>query len=275
MTQAHHRKRLIAGNWKMFKTPSETEAFIRALSEKLHGMAQPLSTWPEILVCPPFISLKLAWDTVDDTGKPILIGAQTMDSHEDGAFTGEISPKMLRSVCIRNVLVGHSERRQYFNETDETVSAKTRAALANDIRPIVCVGETLAEREAGQTDTVLTRQVNTALNGVSAEEMAFLVVAYEPVWAIGTGKVCDAAEANRVCHLIRTLIAGLTNSPTADQVRILYGGSVKPENFPELLTQSDIDGGLVGGASLDVDSFYQLISQAAYFSEGAIHGCRI
>jgi triosephosphate isomerase len=245
-------KPLIAGNWKMFKTTAEAVSFTEALAQRVQAL--PADARPDILLCPPYTALSVVVEATQRLNAPFAVGAQNMESRDNGAYTGEISPLMLKDLRVGWVLIGHSERRQYYNETDETVNAKTRAALAHDLSPVVCVGESLDEREAGQTDTVIERQVTRALSGLNDTEIQRLVFAYEPVWAIGTGKTCDAAEANRVCGRIRSLLGA--NGAT---VRVLYGGSVKPENTAELMSQSDINGALVGGASLEPDSFFRII----------------
>jgi len=251
------RRPIIAGNWKMFKTTPEAAAFTEALQKRVQ--AQPKDSLPEIVLCPPYTALTTVRDAANKVNAPFEVAAQNMDYHDNGAYTGEISPLMLLDLNIRWVVIGHSERRQYFNETDETVASKTVIALKYGMTPIVCVGELLQEREAGSTDRVIEQQVRTVLDQVNPEDYAKLVFAYEPVWAIGTGKVCEADEANRVCKLIRQIIA---ENGSAEQTRILYGGSVKPDNTAGLMSQSDIDGGLVGGASLEPDSFFGIIEQA-------------
>lgn len=248
------RRPIMAGNWKMHKTTGETVAFLEALHDTVKPI--PKDGLPVIVIAPPFTALEIASKTVQHLNAPFLIAAQTMDSHEQGAYTGEISVGMLKDLNVNPVIIGHSERRQYFNETDASVNAKTLAALNAHITPIVCVGETLAEREAGKTDAVIRTQVTGALKDIPPEQYEHLVFAYEPVWAIGTGKTCEADEANRVCALIRGI---LNESGSGELTRILYGGSVKPENIQSLMAQSDIDGGLVGGASLEPDSFLALI----------------
>lgn len=246
------RKPLMAGNWKMYKTGAEAEAYLQALSGLLKG--KPAADLPDIVVCAPFTALDAANRTLND-GSPIALGAQNMASQPEGAFTGEVSVRMLQAVNVRYVIIGHSERREYFNETDESVNAKVKAALANNLVPIVCVGESLAQRESGQTDEWVSAQVRAALAGISSEERTRLVMAYEPIWAIGTGKVCEADEANRVIDLIRQVAE-------APGMRILYGGSMKPDNVTGLMAQPEIDGGLVGGASLEPESMMRLIEAA-------------
>jgi len=251
------RRPIVAGNWKMFKTTGEAADFVQALWKKVQ--AHDSAELPEIVICPPFTALATVQETVSQLGAPFVIAAQTMESRDNGAYTGEVSPPMLLDLGIRWVVIGHSERRQYYNETDETVAAKTVAALKHGITPIVCVGELLQDRETSQTDHVIEQQVLAVLDKIHADDIPKIVVAYEPVWAIGTGKVCEAAEANRVCGLIRH---HLRNAGSGDQTRVLYGGSVKPDNMQQLMQQSEIDGGLVGGASLEPDSFAALIEHA-------------
>lgn len=254
---SNQRRPIIAGNWKMFKTTPEAAAFTEALHKRVQ--AQPAGSLPEIVICPPFTALTTVRDAANKLNASFEVAAQTMDHHDNGAYTGEISPLMLLDINIRWVVIGHSERRQYFNETDKSVADKTVTALRYEMTPIVCVGELLQEREAGSTDRVIEQQVRAVLDQVEAKDLPKLVFAYEPVWAIGTGKVCEADEANRVCKLIRHIVS---EYGSAEQTRILYGGSVKPDNTAGLMSQSDIDGGLVGGASLDPDSFFGIIEQA-------------
>lgn len=254
---ASTRRPIIAGNWKMFKTTQEAAAFTNALWQAVQPCVG--AALPEIVICPPFTALATVKQTADSLKAPFIVAAQTMESRDNGAYTGEISPLMLLDLGIRWVVIGHSERRQYYNETDETVAQKTVAALKHGMTPIVCVGESLQEREAGQTDRVIEQQVRAVLSQISAADLPKIVVAYEPVWAIGTGKVCEAPEANRVCALIRRF---LNEAGSGEQTRILYGGSVKPDNTQALMSQSDIDGGLVGGASLEPASFFGIIEQA-------------
>lgn len=247
------RRPIIAGNWKMFKTVGESVQFVQVLAQQLKDLQS--DALPEVMICPPFTALSSVQDSCRQLSSSISVVAQTMGAADQGAYTGEISPLMLSDLQVRHVLLGHSERRQYFNETDSSVADKAVLALAHNITPVVCVGETLEEREAGTTDTVVTRQIKAVLDRLVPDKFEKLVVAYEPVWAIGTGKVCDAEEANRVCGVIRQQMG----SKGAD-VRILYGGSVKPDNAEQLMRYADIDGALVGGASLDASSFYQIIT---------------
>lgn len=251
------RRPIMAGNWKMFKTTAEAAAFTESLAHKVKAL--PAGELPEIFIAPPFTALSTVIETTQKQKAPFQVAAQTMESRDSGAYTGEISPLMLLDLGVKAVLIGHSERRQYYNETDASVNTKTKAALQHGLLPIVCVGETLAQREAGETDRVIETQIRKGLEGIEASAYPTLVIAYEPVWAIGTGKVCDAAEANRVCGVIRSLLNQLGGGT---QTRILYGGSVKPDNIRELMGQAEIDGGLVGGASLEPDSFFQLIQGA-------------
>lgn len=246
------RKPIIAGNWKMHKTAAESAALVREIHALTNGVQDV-----EIVVCPPFTSLAAAAGAVNGTN--IGLGAQNMHWEDKGAFTGEIAPGMLKDIGCTHVIIGHSERRQYFAETDQTVNNKLKAALKAGLQPIVCVGETLAEREANATEQVVGVQVKGGLSGLTAEQAAGLVIAYEPVWAIGTGRTASAEDANAVCAFIRRTAAGLFGQPCADSIRIQYGGSVKPDNVAELMAKPDIDGALVGGASLEAESFSKLV----------------
>ena len=246
------RKPIIAGNWKMHKTIAEALEFVNEVKDRVNNDKV------EAVICAPFTLLK---DLKQATkGTNIKIGAQNMHFEEKGAFTGEISPLMLKELDMDYVVIGHSERRQYFNETDETVNKKVLKALEVGIDPILCVGETLEEREAGNTKDVCKVQVEKALENVSKEDLAKVVIAYEPVWAIGTGKTATNEIAQDVCGYIRSVVAELYGQEVADQVRIQYGGSVKPEGLKALLEQPDIDGALVGGASLVEDSYKAMIA---------------
>jgi len=249
------RTPIVAGNWKMFKTIAEASDFAANVSK-----AAPIAGVEQV-ICAPFTTLPALSELFK--GSSIALGAQNMHYAENGAFTGEISPLMLKELGVKYVIIGHSERRQYFNETDETVNLKSKAALQHGLLPIICVGETLAEREAGKTEEVVRVQTEAALAGISADQAKTVVVAYEPVWAIGTGKSSSAAEANETIRYIRQVIASLYGQDTADQVRIQYGGSVKPDNIASYLQESDIDGALVGGASLTADGFLQLVAGAS------------
>ena len=245
------RKPIIAGNWKMLKTIAEALEFVNEVKDRVNNDKV------EAVICAPFTLLK---DLKQATkGTNIKIGAQNMHFEEKGAFTGEISPLMLKELDMDYVVIGHSERRQYFNETDETVNKKVLKALEVGIDPILCVGETLEEREAGNTKDVCKVQVEKALENVSKEDLAKVVIAYEPVWAIGTGKTATSEDANDVIAYIREVVANLYGE-LANEVRIQYGGSVKPSNVAEIMNQSDIDGALVGGASLEANDYVELVN---------------
>ena len=245
------RKPIIAGNWKMHKTIAEALEFVNEVKDRVNNDKV------EAVICAPFTLLK---DLKQATkGTNIKIGAQNMHFEEKGAFTGEISPLMLKELDMDYVVIGHSERRQYFNETDETVNKKVLKALEVGIDPILCVGETLEEREAGNTKDVCKVQVEKALENVSKEDLAKVVIAYEPVWAIGTGKTATSEDANDVIAYIREAVANLYGE-LANEVRIQYGGSVKPSNVAEIMNQSDIDGALVGGASLEANDYVELVN---------------
>jgi len=248
------RQPIIAGNWKMYKTPSEAVEFVRRLQEASAGVDNV-----EIVVAPPFPALVPVAGVL--AGSFIGLAAQNMFWEAEGAFTGEVSPVMLAEIGCRYVILGHSERRQYFGETDANVNRKARAALDRGLVPIVCVGESLDEREAGRTEKVVTAQIQGCLAGLPADAVAGLVIAYEPVWAIGTGRTASPADAQEVSARIRALVAELFGREAADRVRIQYGGSVKPENTRALMSQPDIDGALVGGASLKVESFAGIIRE--------------
>lgn len=254
------RKPFIAGNWKMHKSAVEARAFLKSLRAAVDGV-----TDRTVVVCPPFTALSAAAEELK--GSSIALGAQNAHWEKQGAFTGEIAPAMLAELGCRYVIVGHSERRQYFGETDATVQKRMLAVLAAGLTPIVCIGETLAEREAGQTLSVIERQMKTGLAGLS--QPTAIVIAYEPVWAIGTGKTATPEQAEEVHAFVRQQFASLYSEAAAQSVQILYGGSVKPENMAALMQQADIDGGLVGGACLDADSFARIVkfnAQAAAVS---------
>jgi len=258
------RKTIIAGNWKMHKTAAEAKELAQAL---VNGVKAELggSPLPDIVICPTFVCLPEVLTTVK--GSPISVGGQNMDHRDSGAFTGEIAAPMLTSLGVSHVIIGHSERRQFFGETNQSVNLKTQAALKHGLIPIVCVGETLAEREANRTDDVIKQQITEGLADISAADAAKLVIAYEPVWAIGTGKNCESPEANRVCKMIRDTISDLykavSGSSIADGIPVLYGGSVKPSTIDEQMEQSDIDGALVGGAALKAEEFLPIIKGGA------------
>ena len=250
------RNKVIAGNWKMNKDVSETEDLINGLKKALDFELKNVT----VVVCPPFTSLETAMRLVKGTA--IGLGAQNMYLEDEGAFTGEVSAKMLRAVGCRYVILGHSERRQFFRETDDFINKKVKKALASGLIPIVCVGETLDEREKNITHQVVTTQVKGVLKDVSASDVEKLIIAYEPVWAIGTGRNATPQQAEEVHLLIRKLISELYGPATADRLVIQYGGSVKPDNAADLLAEPDIDGALVGGACLKVDSFAAIIKAA-------------
>jgi triosephosphate isomerase len=246
------RKKLIAANWKMYKTPEQTIAFFTEFLSMVAGHSRD-----EIVVCTPFVDLHAAVKAA--RGSNVAVGAQNMHWAKEGAFTGEVSPVMLTAIQVTHVIIGHSERRQYFNETDDTVNRKLEIALENGLTPIVCVGEVLEEREAGLTEDVLRRQCTRAFNGISARKAAKLAIAYEPVWAIGTGKTATPQMASDAHMVIRHEAEKAFGKEFAQKLRILYGGSVKPDNASALMSESEIDGALVGGASLDPASFTKIV----------------
>lgn len=239
---------VIAGNWKLFKTIGESITLVNELKPLVANNHDV-----EIVVAPVFTALSRVYDAIE--GSNILLAAQDCYWEEEGAFTGEVAPKQLKDAGCSYVIIGHSERRQYFGETDLTVNRKTGAAIAAGLNAIVCVGELLAERELDQTFSVIETQIKGGLSGLTAEDLTHVIIAYEPVWAIGTGKTASDAQAQEVHVFIRQLVARLFNPSVADAVRILYGGSVKPDNVKGLMAQPDIDGALVGGASLKAESF--------------------
>jgi len=247
------RRPVIAGNWKMYKTQAETRAFFAALKPLVAG-----STHCDIVVAPPYTALAAAVEAV--RGSAISIAAQDVHWEKEGAFTGEVSTKMLVEAGCRDVIIGHSERRQYFGETDEAVHKKLKAALEADLVPIVCVGETLKEREAGQTETVLNRQFRGGFSTLTGAEFSRIIIAYEPVWAIGTGRTATPEMAAEAHRFLRQLAAAGFTPERAAGLRILYGGSVKPDNIKGLMAQVEIDGALVGGASLDAQSFASIVN---------------
>jgi triosephosphate isomerase len=249
------RKKLIAGNWKMNKTAAEASALLKDIRI---GVGKRNDV--EVVVCPPFTALESSAVALE--GSMVKLGAQNMHHEANGAFTGEISAPMLRSLFVTHVILGHSERRTLFGDTDKFVNQKVLSAIKNQLKPILCVGETLAERDAGTTLTVVKTQLEGGLEGVNKDTASTLVIAYEPVWAIGTGKVATTEQAQEVHAFIRGLLGKLFGDQTAQKIRILYGGSMKPANAGELLAQADIDGGLVGGASLEARSFLDLVAAA-------------
>ena len=246
------RKKVIAGNWKMNMLPNEAMAFIETLAPMVKN------TQNEVILCVPYTDL--FYSLLTSQGTNIKIGAQNMHFEEKGAYTGEVSAQMLKCIGVEYVIIGHSERRQYFAETDETVNKKVKTALKNELNPIVCVGETLEQRENGKTEEIITTQTKLALEGISSEDVKKVIIAYEPIWAIGTGKTATSEDANNSVKAIRNEIAKLYGNNIAEEIIIQYGGSVKSSNAKELFTTSDIDGGLVGGASLKADEFSKIVN---------------
>ncbi len=253
-TGAETRQKIVAGNWKMHTTVAEATALAGALTRDLGRIDSP-----QVVVCPPFISLAAVAEAV--AGSSLAVGAQNLHWVEKGAYTGEISPPMLAGIC-QYVIVGHSERRQYFGETDETVNRKARAALDYALIPIICVGESLSQRESGETGLWLDGQITAALNDLGPGDVSGLVIAYEPIWAIGTGRAATSAQANDTIGGIRRTVADLFGSEVAAGVPILYGGSVTAANSKEFLTQPEVDGALVGGASLKAVEFAAIVRAA-------------
>lgn len=254
------RKKLVAGNWKMYKDKSETVELISQLKEKL--INNSFNADVEVVICPPFTSIEIAGELIK--GSIIKLGAQNLHTEIEGAFTGEVSAKMLKSFGVEYVILGHSERRTYFKESNEFINQKILRSIEFSLKPIFCLGETLSEREEGKTFSVVEEQLVKGLNGISRVDLENVVIAYEPVWAIGTGKTATPEQAQEVHAFLREKIAELYDSEVANKVKILYGGSVKPENAKELFKQPDIDGGLIGGACLKADSFYQIIVAAQF-----------
>lgn len=246
------RKKVIAGNWKMNMLPNEAIKFIEELTPLVKD------TENEVILCVPYTDLFYALLTAQGTN--IKIGAQNMHFEESGAFTGEVSAKMLKSIGVEYVIIGHSERRQYFAETDETVNKKIKTAIENGLKPIVCVGETLSQKETGKAERVITKQIELALEGLKEKEVEQMIIAYEPIWAIGTGKTATKEDANEAIQAIRNKIAKIYGQTVANGVIIQYGGSVKSTNAKELFEMSDIDGGLVGGASLKPEEFSKIVN---------------
>jgi triosephosphate isomerase (TIM) len=251
------RKPIIAGNWKMHKTASEAKTF----TEEVKGLV-PDTDKVDSVICAPALFLE---NLVEQTKESkVSIGAQNMHFEESGAFTGEVSPVALADIGVEYVIIGHSERREMFNETDDSVNKKTLAAFKHNLTPIVCVGETLEQRENNETKDLVGAQVKQALTGLTEDQVKQTVIAYEPIWAIGTGKSSTAEDANEVCAHIRQVVASEFSQSAADSVRVQYGGSVKPNNIKEYMAQSDIDGALVGGASLEPQSFLQLLEAGSH-----------
>lgn len=248
------RKKIIAGNWKMNKTPSEAKTLTEAIVSKAAGAVC------DVVVCPTAICIPAAVEAAK--GSNVAVGAQNVHFKESGAYTGELAANMLTEAGVEYVIIGHSERRQYFGETDETVNLRTKAAIAAGLKPIVCVGESLTEREQGIMDDTVRRQTKIALLGIDAADVKNIVIAYEPVWAIGTGKTATADQADEVCGIIRETIKNLYGAEVSEAVRIQYGGSMNAGNAAELLAKPNIDGGLIGGASLKPDDFAVIIAAA-------------
>ncbi|MBP5237508.1 MAG: triose-phosphate isomerase [Clostridia bacterium] len=251
------RTTVIAGNWKMNKTPKEAKALVKAIKAELEG--KDVSKC-EIVACVPYVDL--ATVIKEAKGSPVKVGAENVHWAESGAFTGEISAAMLKEIGVEYVIIGHSERRQYFGETDQTVNARVKAALAAGLKVILCVGELLAEREEGVTAEVVSRQVKIDLLGITKEQMANVIIAYEPVWAIGTGKTATSDQADEVCGLIREVLGKLYTKKLAEATTIQYGGSMNAKNAEELLSKVNVDGGLIGGASLKAPDFAAIIAAA-------------
>ena len=243
---------LIAGNWKMYKTPAEAAFTARQLVNQVTDVRGV-----DVMIAPPFPALGAVAEVV--LGSKIQLGAQNLFWEDEGAFTGEVAPVMLTSLGVRFVIIGHSERRQYFGETDQTVRRRIGAALRNGMVPVLCIGETEAERDAAQTFSVLDKQLTYGLEGLLSDQLGQMVVAYEPVWAIGTGKTATREQAQEAHRFIRDRLSGLFDSAWAETIRILYGGSVKPENIADLMAMDDIDGALVGGASLKAETFAKIV----------------
>ena len=252
------RKPIIAGNWKMNMLQADARNLFMGVAK--HAEEHTVDELPTIIIAPTFTSIAAVEGMRCDKCRPLVkTAAQNCHWEKSGAYTGEISVEMVKDAGCDYVIIGHSERRQYFSETDEMINKKAKAILAGGLLPIICCGETLEQREAGQTDAHIASQIKAALDGISSEDVAKSVIAYEPIWAIGTGKTCDSAEANRVIAMIRNVVKEVAGAEAGDAIRILYGGSVKPSTIEEQMRQSDIDGALVGGASLKADSFNEII----------------
>jgi len=250
------RKTIIAGNWKMYKTTTEAIELANGLKRELFNLESDI----DIVICPPFTVLSEVGEVIADSN--IQLGAQDTFWQDEGAFTGEVSPLMLKDAGVEFVIIGHSERRQYFGETNDSVNKKIKAVIQTGLTPIVCVGETLKERELGETFQVLDDQLHYGLKDIEEQDILKVVIAYEPVWAIGTGKTATSQQAQEAQKYIRDLLIKMYNKDTANEVRIQYGGSVKPENISELINQPDVDGALVGGASLKIESFTEICRRA-------------
>ncbi len=255
------RKYLIAGNWKMNAGPSEARQLIKNIRKELANT----SVKSEVLVCPPSVSIPTVQEEIKDLNS-VLVGAQNVHFEDNGAYTGELSTQMLKEAGCRFVIIGHSERRAYFGETDEIVNKKAKKSLNDGLKPIICVGESLEQRKAGEHKKLVKNQVTAAFAGIDAESAKKAVVAYEPIWAIGTGETASPEQAQEMHEIIRNELAGIYNDETASSIRILYGGSMKPENAADLLKQQDVDGGLIGGASLKAHSFVSIINTAESYN---------
>lgn len=255
------RKYLIAGNWKMNAGPSEARQLIRNIRKEMVDI-NPKS---EVLVCPPYISLSAVQEELKELNS-VILGAQNVHFEDNGAYTGELSTQMLKEAGCRFVIIGHSERRQYFCETDETVNKKAKKCLNDGLKPIICVGESLEQRKTGEHKDLVKKQIKAAFSGIDAEAVKKVVVAYEPIWAIGTGETATPEQAQEMHEIIRNEISGIYNDDIASSVRILYGGSMKPENAGDLLKQTDVDGGLIGGASLKAHSFISILKTAESYN---------
>ena len=256
------RKPIIAGNWKMNLLQSDAKALFDGINSFVSNYTA--KELPSIVIAPVFTCLNQVHSVACDCGcegTKIAVAAQNCHWEKSGAYTGEISVEMAKDAGCSYIIIGHSERRQYFSETDEMINKKAKAILAGGLIPIICCGESLEQREAGSTDSWIASQIRAALDGISPEDVAKSVIAYEPIWAIGTGKSCDADEANRVIKMIRSVVAECAGTAAADSIRILYGGSVKPSTIEEQMSKSDIDGALIGGASLKADSFNEIIEK--------------
>ncbi len=256
------RKPIIAGNWKMNLVQSDAKALYEGIKSFVSNYTAP--QLPTVVIAPVFTSLNQVSEipcSCGCGGNKLYVAAQNCHWESSGAYTGEISVEMLKDAGCSFVIIGHSERRQYFSETDEMINKKAKAILAGGLIPIICCGETLEQREQGITDSHIASQIRAALDGISSEDVAKSVIAYEPIWAIGTGKSCDADEANRVIKMIRSVVSEVAGANAADSIRILYGGSVKPSTIEEQMSKSDIDGALIGGASLKADSFNEIIEK--------------
>ncbi len=256
------RKPIIAGNWKMNLLQSDAKALFDEISAYVSNYTAV--QLPTVVIAPVFTSLNQVHSIPCDCGcggNKLSIAAQNCHWESSGAYTGELSVEMLKDAGCSYIIIGHSERRQYFSETDEMINKKAKAILAGGLIPIICCGESLEQREAGSTDVHIASQIRAALSGISSEDVAKSVIAYEPIWAIGTGKSCDADEANRVIKMIRSVVSEVAGASAADSIRILYGGSVKPSTIEEQMSKSDIDGALIGGASLKAESFNDIIDK--------------